>query len=110
MIIVSNRISVNPERKEAFEERFMNRASQVDNQAGFIAFQLLRPTKEGEPYIVMTMWESQAHFEAWTNAPEFKDGHKQSQTLPSDTFLGRPQLEVHEVISSTLEITKSDQQ
>lgn len=108
MIIVSNRISVNPERHEAFEERFMNRASQVDNQDGFIAFQLLRPTKAGDPYIVMTLWESQAHFEAWTSAPEFKDGHKQSQTLPQDTVLGRPQLEVHEVISSTLEIKEKN--
>jgi len=106
MIITSNRIPVNPEHADAFEERFKNRASQVDGMDGFIAFQLLRPTKDGDPYIVMTFWESQAHFEAWTNSKEFKEGHAKSGTLPEGTFLGHPKLELHEVIQSTLNIER----
>ena len=108
MIVTSNRIPVNPEHADAFEERFKNRTSQVDGMDGFIAFQLLRPTKEGDPYIVMTFWESQAHFEAWTNSDEFKNGHAKSGTLPQGTFMGHPKLELHEVIQSTITIEREE--
>ena len=104
MIVVSNRIPVNTEHCEAFEKTFANRASAVDGMDGFIAFQLLRPGKEGDPYIVMTFWESEAHFKAWTDSDEFKQGHAKSGTLPEGTFRGHPKLELHEVIQSTLEI------
>jgi heme oxygenase (mycobilin-producing) len=98
MIVTSNRISVHPDYGEAFEESFKNRASKVDGMAGFISFQLLRPTKEGDPYIVMTTWESKADFEGWTNSDAFKQGHAKSGTLPREAFLDRPTLEIHEII------------
>lgn len=104
MFIVSNRIPVNPEHNDAFEERFRNRDSEVDEMDGFIAFQLLRPNNEGDPYIVMTMWKTQAHFEAWKNSDTFKNGHGKSSQLPEGTFLGRPVLETYDVVQSTLEL------
>ena len=107
MIIVNNRIPVNPEHGAAFEERFKDRASAVDGMAGFIAFQLLRPTKEGAPYIVMTFWESYDHYEAWINSEEYKEGHARSGTLPEGTFAGHPVLEIYEVIQSTTEIARA---
>ncbi len=109
MIITCNRIPVNPEHAAAFEQTFADRASLVDGMPGFIAFQLLRPLKEGDPYIVMTFWESEAHFKGWTESPEFKEGHARSGTLPSGTFAGHPKLELHEVIQSTLKIERSVQ-
>ena len=39
-------------------------ATLVDGMAGFISFQLLRPKKVNDPYVVMTFWESEAHFKA----------------------------------------------
>ena len=75
---------------------------------GFISFQLLRPHKRDDPYVVMTFWESQAHFEAWTNSEEFKNGHAKSGTLPEGTFLGHPKLELHEVIQSTIQIERKE--
>ena len=39
-------------------------ATLVDGMAGFISFQLLRPKKANDPYVVMTFWESEAHFKA----------------------------------------------
>lgn len=104
MIVVSNRIPVNPEHAEAFEERFKDRAGLVDGMDGFIAYQLLRPTEEGHPYIVKTWWESQAHFTAWTESDSFQQGHARSGSLPKDAFLGRPTLEIHEVIQTTGEL------
>ncbi|PJF41828.1 MAG: antibiotic biosynthesis monooxygenase [Phototrophicales bacterium] len=106
MIVTCNRIPVNPEHAAAFEERFADRASLVDGMDGFIAFQLLRPTKPDDPYIVMTFWESEEHFKAWTESEEFKEGHARSGTLPPQTFRGHPKLEIYEVIQSTLHTIK----
>jgi heme-degrading monooxygenase HmoA len=108
MIITSNRIPVNPDYAEQFEQRFADRLSQVDGMKGFIAFQLLRPTQEGDPYIVMTYWETRADFEAWTNSEAFKHGHAQSGQLPREAYLGRPQIEIHEVIQNTAKIVKQE--
>jgi len=101
MIVTSNRIPVNPEHAEAFEQAFRDRATLVDGMPGFVSFQLLRPTKEDDPYIVMTIWESQEAFEGWTNSEEFKEGHAKSGTLPREAFLGHPKIEIHEIIQQT---------
>jgi heme-degrading monooxygenase HmoA len=98
MIAVMNRIPVNSEHAEAFEARFSDRAALVDGMPGFVSFRLLRPTKEGDPYVVMTFWESREHFQAWTESDEFKKGHAQSGQLPRDAFRGHPTLEVMEII------------
>lgn len=101
MIIVCNRIPVNPEHATAFEDRFANRASLVDGMPGFISYQLLRPKTDGDPYVVMTFWESENHFKAWTESPAFREGHARSGTLPPQTFAGHPKLEIYEAIHST---------
>lgn len=106
MIVTSNRIPVNPEHAAAFEERFADRASLVDGMPGFVSFQLLRPLKEGDPYIVMTFWESQEAFHNWTQSAEFKEGHARSGKLPAEAFTGHPKLELHEVIQSTMKIER----
>jgi heme oxygenase (mycobilin-producing) len=100
MIVVANRIPVNPEYAEAFEQRFKERAGLVDGMPGFIKFQILRPTADGDPYIVQTYWESHEHFTAWTDSDAFKQGHGQSGTLPKEAFLDRPKLEIHEVMDT----------
>lgn len=102
MIIVCNRIPVHPDYAAAFEEAFAKRAGLVDGMDGFISYQLLRPTAEDTPYIVMTHWESREQFVAWTESDAFKQGHAQSGTLPREAFLGHPQLEIHEVIQETI--------
>lgn len=106
MIVTCNRIPVNPEHAAAFEERFADRASLVDGMPGFISFQLLRPQKPEDPYVVMTFWESEAHFKGWTESAAFKEGHARSSTLPPQTFAGHPKLEVFEVIQTTTKIER----
>lgn len=108
MIVICNRIPVNPEHSAAFEERFADRASLVDGMQGFISFQLLRPSNEDDPYVVMTFWESEADFQTWTESDEFKEGHARSGSLPPDTFAGHPKLEMYEVIQSTARIERID--
>lgn len=98
MITVANRIFVAQKYAEAFEERFRTRAGLVDDMPGFVSNQVLRPTSPGDPYIVLTLWESRAHFEAWTTSEAFLKGHARSGTLPKDAFTGPNTLEIHEVV------------
>lgn len=98
MITVANRIFVASEYAEAFEERFRKRAGLVDGMPGFISNQVLRPVNEGDPYVVLTFWESRKHFEAWIESEEFTSGHAQSGTLPKEAFTAPNKLELHEVI------------
>lgn len=102
MIVVMNRILVNPEHALAFEERFSDRAALVDGMDGFVSFRLLRPSTPEDPYVVMTFWETKEHFNAWTQSAEFKEGHARAGRLPSDAFRGHPKVEVMEVIMEAL--------
>jgi heme oxygenase (mycobilin-producing) len=97
MIAVANRIFVAPEYAEAFEERFRARARLVDGMPGFICNQVLRPCREGDPYVVLTFWESRGHFDGWVNSDAFKEGHARSGTLPTEAFTQPNKLEIHEV-------------
>ena len=98
MITVANRIFVAPEYAEAFEERFRTRPGLVDSMPGFILNQVLRPTQEGDPYVVFTVWESRADFEAWTQSEAFAQVHARAGTIPKEAFAAPSKLEIHEVI------------
>lgn len=98
MITTANRIFVHPEYAALFEERFRNRARLVDGMPGFISNQLLRPANSQDPYIVLTVWESVAHFEAWVASDAFRQGHARARSLPREAFSGPNKLEVHEII------------
>lgn len=97
MVVTCNRIYVNPAYAENFEENFRSRAGLVETMPGFVSFQLLRPTREGDPYVAMTHWQTMEQFNAWVESDAFKQGHARSGSLPADAYLQRPQLEVYEV-------------
>ncbi len=101
MITVSNRIYVAPEYHAAFEARFANRPRKVDDRPGFLSNYILRPEQAGDPYVVLSLWESRAAFEAWRTAPGFKEGHKGGHTLPPEAFPRPNVLEIHEVIGGS---------
>lgn len=101
MITVANRIYVKPEYGEAFEARFRERAGLVDKMPGFISNMVLRPVNEGEPYVVLTFWNSRQDFLNWVRSDEFVKGHAQSGTLPKEAFSGSNVLELHEVIQDS---------
>ena len=103
MFVVMNRISVNSEYAKQFEDRFRNRAGEVDQMPGFVRNQVLRPATADDPYIVLTYWHSQADFDSWVNSDAFQKGHAKSGTLPHEAFRGRPKLESFEVILDTAE-------
>jgi heme oxygenase (mycobilin-producing) len=75
-VVVINAVTVPPERRAEFEQRFAARAGQVSQADGFEAFELLRPT-DGDRYLVYTRWRERAHFEAWMGSSRFTAGHRQ---------------------------------
>jgi len=97
--VVANRIYVADDWTEAFEERFRKRAGEIDKQLGFVRMEVLRPAKEGAPYIVQTHWQDKASFEGWVGSDDFKRSH--SNPLPKEAFNQKGGLEMHEVIIST---------
>jgi heme oxygenase (mycobilin-producing) len=99
MIAVANRIFVAPDYVEPFEERFANRSGLIDDMPGFIQNQVLRPVSEGAPYVVLTLWESQEHFEAWTQSEAFRKAH--TGGLPREAYTARNQVEIFEILSDT---------
>ena len=101
MITVANRIFVKSEFGEAFEQRFRDRAGLVDRMPGFISNYVLRPVNDGEPYIVLTFWNTRQDFINWVRSDEFVKGHAQSGTLPKEAFSGPNSLELHEVIQDS---------
>ncbi|MEO0562310.1 MAG: antibiotic biosynthesis monooxygenase [Chloroflexota bacterium] len=108
MYIVCNRIGVNPGYEEAFEARFAQRDAAVDGMPGFIAFNLLRPQTDGDPYVVMTFWQDEASFKGWVESDEFKNQHAKSGQLPREAFTAHPKLEYFDVIQSTLKLAADE--
>ena len=74
-VVKMNVISVPRERFGELEERFRARAGEVDQQKGFLGFELLRP-QDGDRYIVYTKWETEDDFLAWVQSPAFGHGHR----------------------------------
>jgi heme-degrading monooxygenase HmoA len=88
--VVMNHIPVSEEGRSRFEERFQNRAGLVDSEPGFQAIRILRPVTN-DPYIVMTLWDSQASFISWQQSKAYQEAHKDRGTssgLPQDLFTG----------------------
>lgn len=104
MIAVSNRILVHPEYHELFEQRFAERGSHLDDMDGFISFQILRPIKEDDPYVVMTVWESMEAFNNWTNSDQFRQQHSKQRRLPPEAILAEPKLEIAEIIQQNVKV------
>jgi heme-degrading monooxygenase HmoA len=74
--VAINRITVRDEYRERFETLFQSRAHAIDRMNGFVNMHVLRPHREGEPYLIVSHWDAEASFRAWVDSPEFREGHK----------------------------------
>jgi heme-degrading monooxygenase HmoA len=73
MLVVMVRIPVESDEKgESLANRFRNRAGLVDNQPGFMGFELLKG--EGE-YVSMTRWADKASLDAWMQGQAHAQAH-----------------------------------
>ncbi|WNB91432.1 antibiotic biosynthesis monooxygenase [Bacillus sp. NEB1478] len=89
--VVMNHIPVTDEGRSLFEERFQNRAGLVEQEPGFVGIRVLKPLHQ-DPYIVMTLWESQGDFANWQQSKAYEEAHKDrgtSKGLPENLFSGK---------------------
>ncbi|MFD2672574.1 antibiotic biosynthesis monooxygenase family protein [Marinicrinis sediminis] len=76
---VINNIPVTPEGREAFEERFLNRARMIEEEPGFRAIRVLRPL-QGDTYRILTFWETEADFANWQQSKAYEKAHQKRHT------------------------------
>jgi heme-degrading monooxygenase HmoA len=100
-VIRINALSVPAEGGAELEARFRKRLGAVDEQPGFLGFDLLRPTGDNEQrWFVMTRWESDEAFEAWVGSQAFRHGHAKSEGGGPPVATGSELLEFDVVLSS----------
>lgn len=77
MYLAMNRFKVPVENADAFEQLWLTRESRLQQMEGFVAFHMLKgPEQHGRIlYASHTVWESEAHFRAWTRSDEFRAAH-----------------------------------
>jgi len=73
--VAINYISCQPHYEERFEKLFASRAHAIDRLPGFLFMEVLKPHKEGD-YLIVSHWEDEKYFKAWTKSPEFLEGHQ----------------------------------
>ena len=95
MIVVSNRIQVSKGHEKEFEARFEGRAKLVENMPGFIRLEVLLPV-QSDYYVVLTHWQDEPSFRAWTESAEFKEAHRNRPR--AEIFAGPNVFEMHEVM------------
>jgi heme oxygenase (mycobilin-producing) len=76
-VVKINAITVAPERRQEFAERFAKRAGRVESAEGFEGFELLAPNDEREVCLVLTRWRTEQDFQAWMKSADFSAGHAQ---------------------------------
>lgn len=64
-LVKINQLSVEPGQGEELEKRFAARKKSVDQEPGFLGFELLRPTGDTTDYFVVTRWEDEESFQNW---------------------------------------------
>ena len=78
--VAINVLTVPEPMRQVLEERFANRAGEVERMDGFEYFELLRPVAGQDNYLVYTRWESQEAFQGWVQSQAFTKGHAQSSS------------------------------
>jgi heme-degrading monooxygenase HmoA len=101
MFIAMNRFRVVKGQEPAFERRWLDRDSYLDQVPGFVDFHLLRGPKHEEYtlYSSHTMWASQQAFTAWTQSEQFRAAHRDAGSQ-KPLHLGRPEFEGFEVVQA----------
>lgn len=61
-----------------FEELFQTRARAIDAMEGFLGMRVLKPTRDGDPYLVVSFWRDASCFQGWLGSEAFRQGHERA--------------------------------
>ena len=76
--VAINSIECAPEYVQRFEDLFLTRAHAIDKMDGFRGMTVLSPQSTDKPYLVVSYWESEQAFRAWTGSEAFIEGHRRA--------------------------------
>lgn len=74
--VAINYITCEDSYRERFETLFGTRAKAIDQMPGFKFMRVLKPKSAGDPYLIVSFWESEKDFHQWTQSEAFIEGHK----------------------------------
>lgn len=74
--VAINYINCRDDYKERFEELFKSRKKAIDLMPGFVRMQVLKPNQDDNTYLVVSHWEDEDSFKAWTKSEAFLEGHR----------------------------------
>ncbi|VAW59541.1 Antibiotic biosynthesis monooxygenase [hydrothermal vent metagenome] len=94
--VVANRVFVKPEFTPEFEQRFRDRAGQIDRQPGFVRMEVMKPLSDSTPYVILTHWQDELAFKNWVGSEDFKIAHQ--NPMSKEAFLDGGGLEQYEAI------------
>ncbi len=84
-IVKINALEIPPQAGEEIVARFTARLDSLSDVAGFLGFELLRPTAETETHwFVYTRWADQASYEAWRDGDGARASHAERATGEDD--------------------------
>jgi heme-degrading monooxygenase HmoA len=78
--VAINVLTVPEPMRATLEDRFANRAGEVEKMDGFEYFELLRPVEGQDNYLVYTRWASREDFDAWVSSQAFGQGHAKASS------------------------------
>jgi len=89
VFVAMNRFTIPPENTIGFEQRWLNRESQLKTMPGFKFFTMLRrdatQADDGYNYISLSLWQDRAAFENWKNSPNFGAAHGQNKSAAPES-------------------------
>ena len=88
MFVTMNRISCPKDYAEHLERAFIH-AGNMQGVPGFLLFQFLKNSSEGErvEYLALTQWESHSAYEGWTRSESFQRAHQGAGDSPVSSVL-----------------------
>jgi heme-degrading monooxygenase HmoA len=92
-VVKINAIEVPEGAGPELEKRFAARLHAVDNQEGFLGFELLRPVSGDQRYFVYTKWETEEHYQAWAKGSA-REAHAGERKNPVSTGASLLEFEV----------------
>lgn len=76
---VLNYICVDEGNEDEFEDRFLNRKSNLASSEGFSALRVLKP-QDDEHYVILSLWEDYDSFKNWQASSEYQSTHQKRGT------------------------------
>ena len=102
MYCVINHIRVTPTHRGDFEARFRASLAHLEGVEGIVGVQVWRPAHDdadasypSDAYMVQTLWESEAAFQAWVGSPSFRASHR--EPMPDAWRAGPAMMSRHEL-------------